>query len=352
MQQQTMRAALVTAFAANKREVAKVISFQSAHQVPPMPLEDRQALVKVHAVGINPADYRWAIGEVAIMGDPKPPYVPGMDLAGVVVDVGERCERFKPGDAVWSAGHHKRQGTLAELAVMDEAWLGKKPPGLTFAEAASLPMASLAAIQALDAGGVGDGSRVVVVGASGGIGSATVQLAKRRGAAHVVGVSSKANEGLVMGLGADAHADYVDSKWWDALAGGQFDVIVDTQGGGESWANAGAVLKRGGKFVAVAADKTEGAFTVGRIASLLATAVYRKLKSRFGGPGYTMFLVDYQKMRDLERVAEAVEGGGLRPVVEKVYPLEESAAAFAHVAGGHAKGKVVVAIAEDLAAAK
>ncbi|CAD7704020.1 unnamed protein product [Ostreobium quekettii] len=275
-----------------------------------------------------------------------------MDLAGVVVEAGAKCERLKVGDAVWSAGHHKRQGTLAELAVMDEAWLGKKPPGLTFAEAASLPMASLAAIQALDAGGVGDGSRVVVVGASGGIGSATVQLAKRRGAAHVVGVSSKANEGLVMGLGADAHADYVDSKWWDTLAGGQFDVIVDTQGGGESWANARAVLKRGGKFVAVAADKTEGAITMGLMVSMLGATMYRKLKSRFGGPGYVMLMSNSQSVKDLDRALEAIAEGRLRPVVEKVYPLEESAAAFTHVAGGHTKGKVVVAIAEDLAAAK
>jgi NADPH:quinone reductase-like Zn-dependent oxidoreductase len=299
-------------------------------------LADGQVLLRVHAAGVNPAD--WAIMSglpyiarpVYGLRKPKNP-IRGSDVAGTVEAVGPGVTRFTVGDQVFGWG----DGTYAEYAAVDETGLTRKPANLTFEQAAAVPMAGLVALQAIrDHGKVGPGTRVLVNGASGGIGMFAVQIAKALGA-HVTGVASTRNQDLVRSFGADAVIDYTKVDF--TKTGERYDYILDNVSNHSLTAlrraltPTGMLVPNGGNF-------TNTWFAGGgRImrAVILTRLVSQTLRN---------FLVS-MKIEDLEALRELIEAGSVSPVIDRAFPLSQTAQALAHVGAGHARGKTVISMA-------
>ncbi len=292
-------------------------------------------LVRVRAAGVNPAD--WAIMHglpyIArpVYGLRKPKVaVRGTDVAGVVEAIGSQVTRFQVGDEVFGWG----TGSYAEYAAVGEDALAPKPANLTFAEAASVPMAALVALQALrDHGKVGPGSRVLINGASGGIGTFAVQIAKALGA-EVTGVCSTGNLDLVRSIGADHVIDYTTEDF--TSAGQRYDFILDNVSNRsltdlrKALTPTGMLVPNGGNF------NNRWMASGGRI---VRAAVLFSLGSQMLGN----FLVAMRR-EDLETLAAMIEAGSVRPVMERTYPLHELAGAMAHVGSGHTRGKVAITV--------
>lgn len=289
----------------------------------------REVLIKVRAAAVNPVDCKRRRGEMSLFASAKYPAVLGFDVAGEVVEAGASATGFAPGDAVFGMRSLPRGGTYAEYAVVPAENLAKKPESIDFVEAASLPLVGLTALQALrDRGGVKAGSAVLVNGASGGVGTVAVQIAKALGAT-VTGVCSGRNADLVRGLGADQVLDYEK----DDLLGlrGAYDLVLDAVGA-LSLSACRNMLRPGGRFL-----------------TLLPTprAFLDALLTRFGGgQRAAMPLLVRARREDLEQLAQWVDKGKLRAVVDRTFPLTDAAAAHTYVEAGHARGKVVLKVGE------
>jgi NADPH:quinone reductase-like Zn-dependent oxidoreductase len=265
-----------------------------------------------------------------VTGLRKPKYgVPGFDLAGRVEAVGTDVKQFQPGDEVFGAS----TGTCAEYARAAERNLALKPAGLTFEEAAAIPTSALAALHGLrDVGKVQPGQKVLINGASGGVGSFAVQLAKSFGA-DVTGVCSTRNVDLVRSLGADHVVDYTRE---DFTRGGQrYDLIFDNVEN-RSLADCRRVLTPTGTLVLNSGTGAQGIGMLVRLVKplVLSPVVRQRLRRYLSVPSH----------EDLVVLKELVESGKLRPVIDRTYPLRETPAALAHIEGGHARGKVVVTV--------
>jgi len=300
-----------------------------------------QVLVRVRAAGVNPGD--WAI----MRGLPyiaRPIYglrspkqgIRGTDVAGIVDSVGSGVTSFKPGDEVFGSA----EGSYAEYAVADPGKIAMKPANLTFEQAAVVPMSGTVALQALrDHGKVGPGQRVLVNGASGGIGTFAIQIAKALGA-HVTGVASTRNLELVRSLGADEVVDYTKADF--TRNGLQYDFILDNVSNHSLRAlrraltPAGMLVPNGGNF---------GNRWLASGGRLLRAAVL----FRFGRQALGNFLVSLNA-DDLVTLTELIEGGKLTPVVGRTYPLSQAAEALRQMGGGHPRGKIVVSLAATAAA--
>ena len=297
-------------------------------------IADDEVLLRVRAAGVNPAD--WAIMSglpyVArpIYGLRKPKNaVRGTDVAGTVEAVGSGVTRFQPGDEVFGSS----KGSYAEYSAASEDELALKPANLTFEQAAAVPMAGLVALQALRKGNVGAGHKVLINGASGGIGTFAVQIAKSLGA-HVTAVCSTRNVELMRSLGADEVIDYSQT---DFTQGGQkYDFILDNVSNHSlaslrrALAPTGTLVPNGGRF-----DKRWMA-SGGRIAA--GTVMFR-----FGSQKLGYFLVS-MKHEDLVVLQELIEAGKVTPVMDRTYPLEETAKAIGQIGEGHARGKTAITL--------
>ncbi|KOX18794.1 NADPH:quinone reductase [Saccharothrix sp. NRRL B-16348] len=296
---------------------------------------ERQVLVRVHAAGVNIADWFIMTGipyviRLAGYGVRTPKRsVPGTDVAGVVEAVGAAVTRFKPGDEVFGEG----TGTFAEYACADEDRLAAKPAGMTFEEAAGVPLAGVTAVMMLrDAGRLAAGQRLLVNGSSGGIGTYAVQIAKAMGA-EVTAVCGPNNVDLVRELGADHVVDYSREDF--TRTDERYDAILDhvmnhpfsallrlLTPTGVLMPNSGT----GGKWLGGARHRVKAEvirpFTRRRLAPLLARTT----------------------RADLEVLAGLAESGQLRTVVGRTWPLNDAARAVRHVGDGHARGKVVVTV--------
>ena len=294
-----------------------------------------EVLVRVRAAGVDRGTWHLMAGLpylvrlVSGLRRPRNP-VPGLDVAGVVAEVGERATRFAPGDEVFGIA----AGSFAEFARARADKLSAKPAGVGFAEAATVGVSGLAALQAVrDHGRVAAGQRVLVLGASGGVGSFAVQLAKVRGA-HVTGVCSTAKTDLVRALGADEVFDYSRD---DATGGGRrFDVVLDI-GGNRPLATLRRALTPTGRLVIVGGEG--GGRWIGGVdrqlrATVLSPFVRQKLAA----------FVSSENARDLETLAGLLSAGRLTPAVETTYSLGDAPAAVAHVAEGRARGKVAITV--------
>lgn len=295
-------------------------------------MADDEVLVRVRAAAVAGDDWHLMRGLPYVarlttgMRAPKH-RVPGTDLAGRVEAVGRDVTRFEPGDEVfgWSAG------AFAEYATVPEQALLRKPESLTLEEAAAIPGSALTALQALrDKGGVTPGHDVLVIGASGGVGSFAVQLGKALGAT-VTGVCSTANVDLVRSLGADRVVDYVREDF--AAAGPAYDVIVDLVGD-RTLKDLRRALREDGTLVMVGG--TGGRWFKGTDRWLRAMIV-----SPFVGQRLVP-LVHADRPEDLADVREFVEAGELKPLLSARYPLSRVTEAIRHTEGRHGRGKVVV----------
>ncbi len=298
---------------------------------------DHEVLVRVHAAGVTPAD--WAVMSGLpylarpIYGLRKPKVsVRGTDVAGVVDAIGSAVTRFRVGDEVYGSSN----GSYAEYAAATEDKLAPKPSKLTFEQAAAVPMAGLVALQAVrDHGKVGPGHKVLINGASGGIGTFAVQIAKALGA-EVTAVVSTRNAELVRSIGADHVIDYTKEDF--TRNGKQYDLILDNVSNHplahlrRALTPTGMLVPNGGRF-----DKTWMA-SGGRI-------VQGKLIFQFGGQTLGNFLVSmgHEGLLDL---TELIEAGKVTPVLDRTYPLRDTAKAIGHVGEGHARGKTTITLRE------
>ena len=289
-------------------------------------------LVRVLASSVNPLDWRCMRGEPLLMrpmtGFARPKRtVPGVDVAGVVERVGAGVNSIKPGDEVFGWCW----GTFAEYVCGDEKDLAPKPEGLSFAEAAAVPLAGQTALQALrDHGKLQPGQRVLVNGAAGGVGTFAVQVAKALGA-HVTGVCSTKNVGLVRSIGADEVVDYTAGDFTDGQK--SYDLVLDTVGN-RSLSRLRRALASDGTLVLVGAGG-------GRVLGPLTQMARARLLSPFVGQRMVSLMAK-QSREDLLTLKQMIEEGKLKPVVERAYPLAEAAEAVRHVEAHHTRGKVVL----------
>jgi NADPH:quinone reductase-like Zn-dependent oxidoreductase len=296
-----------------------------------------QVLIRVRAAGVDPGVWHMMTGLPLAgrlaFGLTRPKVATlGMDVAGTVVEVGANVTRFTPGDEVYGVG----TGSFAEYATAKERNLVKKPASLSFEQAAAVAISSTTALQALrDAGRMRGGERVLVIGASGGVGSFAVQIAKALGAASVTGVCSTRNLERVRSIGADDVIDYTRED----LSGRarEFDLVLDTAGN-RPLGVLRQTVKPKGTVVMVGA---EGG---GRMLG----AVTRNLQALVQGPfvGQRLAgLLALVKTGDLEVVREMLEHGSVAPLIDRTYPLEQAADAIRYLAEGHAQGKIVLTVA-------
>jgi NADPH:quinone reductase-like Zn-dependent oxidoreductase len=297
----------------------------SIREVPTPKPGRRELLVRVRAAALNPKDLLVRAGKLRVMSPWGFPQGVGYDWAGEVVACGTGVTRAREGDALYGM-LQLRAGACAEYAVVREDQCAPKPDGLDFEHAAAMPLAALTALQALrDLARVERGSRVLVNGASGGVGVFAVQIAKALGA-HVTTTSSAANLGFCRELGADEPLDYARV---DALAtGALYDAVFDVFGN-RRYAQARRSLTPRGTFVSTVLR----AHVFGAIARTLFSSRRARL------------VLVRSRRRDLDLLAGLVRQGKVRPVLDHVFPLEEIAAAEDRLATKHARGKVVVRVA-------
>jgi NADPH:quinone reductase-like Zn-dependent oxidoreductase len=281
---------------------------------------DDDVLVRVHAASVNPADWYamagtpWVARMQMGLRNPKTGRL-GLDLAGRVTAVGGNVTRFKPGDEVFGAG----TGTLAESVAVPETALVLKPANLSFEQAAAVPVAALTALQGLrDKGRIQPGQKVLINGASGGVGTFAVQLAKALGA-EATGVCSSRNVDMVGSLGADRVIDYTREDF--TRSDRRYDLLLDVAGS-RSWSECRRVLTPQATLVMVGAPKG----------------------SRLLGPLGHIGKVRLASLRASQKVVlqELLAAGTVTPVVERSYPLSEAADAFRSLGEGHAQGKLVI----------
>jgi NADPH:quinone reductase-like Zn-dependent oxidoreductase len=299
-------------------------------------IADNEVLVKVHAAGLDRGTWHMMTGRpylLRIIGfgysKPKNP-VPGMDVAGTVAAVGSAVSRFAVGDEVYGMS----RGSFAEYAAVLEDKLALKPANLTFEQAAVVPISAGTAIQAVvDSGHLEAGQKVLVLGASGGVGSYAVQLAKALGA-EVTGVSSTAKLDLVRSLGADHVLDYTQDDFADGTR--HYDLILDI-GGLPTLSRLRRALTPTGTAVIVGGEDG-GNWTGGFGRSLRAPLV-----SMFVRPRLTM-LASKERATDLDRLAEYLEAGTVKPSVDRTYSLDQVPVAMRHLEDGNVRGKVAITI--------
>jgi NADPH:quinone reductase-like Zn-dependent oxidoreductase len=298
-------------------------------------IADNEVLVKVHAAGLDRGTWHMMtglpyLGRLAFgLRKPKNP-VPGIDLAGTVVAIGSSVTRFEVGDEVFGLG----RGSFAEYVAAREDKLARKPANLTFEQAAAVPVSGMTALRGLrDTGRVEAGQRVLIIGASGGVGTYAVQLAKAFGA-RVTGVSSTAKVDLVRSLGADEVVDYTTDDFADTAE--RYDLILDI-GGNARLSRMRRVLAPKGNLVIVGGEgggKLGGGINRQFRAVALSLFVRQRLTMLVPKENYTY----------LEQLTEQIEAGAVTPSIERTYPLDEAADAMRQLEAGHVRGKLVITV--------
>lgn len=303
----------------------------------PVPI-GKQVLVKIHAAAVNPIDWHFMTGKPYLVrfmsgwSGPKSITV-GRDLAGEVVAVGPAVTRFKVGDAVFGVG----PSAFAEYSLAAERRLAAMPAGASWEDAAAVPIAAVTALQGLrDYGKVQPGQKILINGASGGVGTYMVQLAKAMGA-EVTGVCSGRNVELVRSLGADHVVDYTQEDFTQGAA--RYDVILDNVGN-RSLSELRSVLTPAGTLVGIGGGKSKDA-TWGFF--ILGGMLEKATVAPFTDQQFVGFMAEVLAP-DLEHIARLMEQGKVRSVIDRRYPLAEAPAALRYLREGHARGKVIVSV--------
>lgn len=311
--------------------------------VPTPALRDDDVLIRVHAASVNALDTKIRRGEFKVILPYRLPLILGNDLAGTVERVGAGVSQFKPGDEVYARPDDDRIGTFAEFIAVSAASVALKPHNLTMVEAASLPLVALTAWQALvETAQLKPGQKVFIQAGSGGVGTVAIQLAKHLGA-FVATTTSTANVAWVKDLGADVVIDYRQQDFATALR--DYDVVLNSLGKDELERSL-QILKPGGHLISISGPPTPTFATVRGLAwplkqvmRLLSRGIRSKAKRK--GVTYS-FVFMRADGAQLSAIASLVESGAIVPVIDRVFPFEDTQGALAHVESGRAKGKVVV----------
>ena len=286
-------------------------------------------LVEVYASSVNPKDWKLNTNLSSLLPKVGPLaglHIIGDDLAGVVAQTGNSVSDFQVGDAVYGMDMRLRTAACAEYAVIDQKRIAHKPANISFAEAASVPLAALTALQAFQLAKVAKGHRVLVIGASGGVGTFAVQIAGAMGA-QVTAVCSGRNSELVTSLGAEQVIDYTREDYIGN--NDNFDMVFDVTSY-ESLASCSSLLKEDGMFVS----------TIGQ-----PKAIFGLFKARFSGGRQSAKRIAVESYtHDLETLKAYIEAGSVTPVVDSQYKLENIEDAYARSKTGRCRGKVVINI--------
>ena len=309
---------------------ADVLGFEDVEK--PTPADD-EVLVKVVAASVNPLDWHYMRGSPYLMrlgiglGAPHDTSL-GVDFAGTVEAIGRNVKRFKPGDEVFGG----TSGAFAEyVTVREDRALALKPANMTFEQSASVPIAGITALQALrDKGKIAPGKKVLINGASGGVGTFAVQIAKSFGA-EVTGVCSTRNVEMVRSIGADHVIDYTQEDY--TRSGQRYDLIIDNVGNHSLSANR-RVLNSDGIFVIVGGPK-------GNWLKPLMNPIKALVFSPIVGQEFVMILAKLRK-DDLAILSDLMQAGKVTPVIDRRYRLSEVPAAIRYSEEGHARGKIVI----------
>lgn len=311
--------------------------------IPRPVLKPNEILVQVQAAGLNPIDNMIPNGSFKPIIKLRLPSTLGSDLAGVVVEVGSRVTRFKPGDAVFASSFDMGFGALAEFAAVQESIAALKPANLDFVEAASIPMVGLTAWQALkERGNVQPGQKVFIPAGSGGIGTFAIQLAKHLGA--IVGTTtSTSNVDLVRSLGADEVVDYKKQQFKDLLK--NYDFVLGTLRG-DLLEKSLPIMKSGGKVVSLVGPP-DPAFAEARGMNFLMKFVFGLMSGKIRRMASKQrveysFLFVRPDGEQLAEIATLLESGQIRPVIDKVFAFNDAIEALTYLEQGRAKGKIVV----------
>jgi NADPH:quinone reductase len=307
-----------------------------------------EVLIRVQAAAINPVDWKLLNGSFP---GKKAGQGFGLDVSGTVVKVGDGdgdgLDTLKVGDEVYAdiIQTAAKSGSMGEYSICQAVAAGRKPKNIDFVEAASLSLAGLTALQGLTThGGMKEGSKVLILGGSGGVGSLAVQMAKALGASEVYSTGSSVE--TIKKHGADHVINYKEVDLMDALKGKDFDVVYDTIGGYEHWQIGQASLRKGGTFVTIAGDGPETSMPV-----YLMKVLWRKLMSYFGSPTYKVFLTSSRPpevVEDMKKLTELVESGKVKPVLDdrRFELTTESLLDMIKASMSHrAKGKLVMKVA-------
>ncbi|HEY0737336.1 MAG TPA: NADP-dependent oxidoreductase [Herpetosiphonaceae bacterium] len=288
----------------------------------PEPAAD-ELLVRVHAAAINPVDWKVRLGYLREFSPYELPLILGWDVSGVVEAVGAAVTNFKVSDEIYSRPDLTRSGAYTEYMVLRASEAAHKPRSIDHIHAAAVPLAALTAWASLfDAGQLEAGQKVLIHAAAGGVGTFAVQLAKWKGA-HVIGTASSRNRDFLQQLGVDEFVDYTSTKFEDVVR--DVDVVFDTIGG-ETQERSWQVLKPGGVLVSVISPPAQE------------TADQHGVRQAY-------IFIDPNAAR-LTEIAGLIDDGTIKPIVETVLPLSETRQAHELSESGHARGKIVLRVAE------
>jgi NADPH:quinone reductase-like Zn-dependent oxidoreductase len=316
-----------------------------AGEMPEPELREDDVLVEIHAAGVNLLDSKIRDGEFKLILPYRLPLILGNDVAGVVVRVGSRVRRFKPGDEVYARPAQDRIGTFAEFISIKEDAVANKPKALTMEEAASIPLVGLTAWQALiERANLKKGQKVFIQAGSGGVGTFAIQLAKHVGA-FVATTTSTGNLEWMKRLGADTVIDYTKEDFEKLLH--DYDVVLNSQGT-ETLEKSLGVLKPGGKLISISgppdaafAKEIEASWLVRVVMGLLSYRIRQKAKRRQVSYSFLFMRASGDQLRE---ITSLIDKGIIHPVVDRVFPFESTKEAMAYVEKGRAKGKVVVKV--------
>lgn len=309
-------------------------------------VNENDVLVQVHSAGVNLLDSLIRNGEFKLFLPYKPSFVNGHDVAGIVTKIGSKVSKFKVGDEVYSRPSDYRIGTFAEYISIDEKDVALKPKNLSMEEAGSIPLVGLTAWQALvEIGKIKKGQKVFIQAGSGGVGTFAIQLAKHLGA-FVATTTSTKNIDLVKSLGADLIIDYKTEDFETKLK--DYDLVLHSNRDTKILDKSLRILKSGGQLVSLVGPPTpEFATSIGlpwylrlvtKLISLGAKKKAQKLKTSF------VFLFMRADGKQLGEITQLIEAGVITPVIDKVFPFEQTNEALSYVEIGRSKGKVVVKV--------
>ncbi|MFD3218593.1 NADP-dependent oxidoreductase [Bacillus sp. BR_7a] len=314
-------------------------------EVPTPEINEYEVLAEIHAASINPIDFKIRDGKVKMLLRYEMPLILGNDFSGVITKVGSKVTRFKVGDEIYARPRKNKIGTFAEYIAIHEDDVALKPKNLSFEEAASIPLVGLTSYQALhDIMQLQKGQKILIHAGSGGVGTFAIQLAKIIGAT-VTTTASEAGANLVKSLGADEIINYKTEKFEDILK--DYDAVFDTIGG-TTLEKSFNIIKSGGNIVSVSGmpnarfgkEFGSGFFKtlLFSLASKKLTALEKKHNARYS------FLFMKPSGDQLRTIANYIEAGKIKPVIDRVFPFEDAQKAMEYSEAGRAKGKIIVKI--------
>ncbi|WP_242241898.1 NADP-dependent oxidoreductase [Bacillus cereus group sp. BfR-BA-01309] len=314
-------------------------------EVPTPEINEYEVLAEIHAASINPIDFKIRDGKVKMLLKYEMPLILGNDFSGVIVKVGSKVTHFKVGDEIYARPRKNKIGTFAEYIAIHEDDVALKPKNLSFEEAASIPLVGLTSYQALhDIMHLQKGQKILIHAGSGGVGTFAIQLAKIMGAT-VTTTASEAGSDLVKSLGADEIINYKTEKFEEMLK--DYDAVFDTIGG-TTLEKSFNIIKNGGNIVSVSGmpnARFGKEFGSGFFKTLLFSLASRKLTAleKKHNAQYS-FLFMKPSGDQLRTIANYIEAGEIKPIIDRVFPFEDAQKAMEYSEAGRAKGKIIVKI--------